>query len=73
MTSASRGRCVSVQAGLDNIFIVMGRDRRLRAFYQRLVAAGKPKLVALTACMRQLLVFCNALCKQQALWDPTMA
>ena len=26
----------------------------LRAFYQRLVAAGKPKLVALTACMRKL-------------------
>ena len=44
----------------------------LRAFYQRLVAAGKPKLVALTACMRKLLVLCNSLCKQQALWDPTM-
>ena len=44
----------------------------LRAFYRRLVAAGKPKLVALTACMRKLLVLCNALCKQQAMWDPTM-
>ena len=40
---------------------------------QRLVAAGKPKLVALTACMRKLLVLCNALCKQQSMWDPTMA
>ena len=27
----------------------------IRAFYQRLVAAGKPKKVALTACMRKLL------------------
>ncbi len=27
------GRYVSVQAGLNNIFIVMGRDRRLRAFH----------------------------------------
>ena len=45
----------------------------LRAFYQRLVAAGKPKLVALTACIRKLLVLCNALCKQQSMWDPTMA
>ena len=41
---------------------------RLRAFYQRLVAAGKPKLVALTACMRKLLVLCNALCKHQTTW-----
>ena len=40
----------------------------LRAFYQRLVAAGKPKLVALTACMRKLLVLCNALCKHQTTW-----
>ena len=27
------GQCVTVQAGLNNIFIVMGRDRRLRAFH----------------------------------------
>ena len=44
----------------------------LRAFYQRLVAAGKPPKVALTACMRELLVLCNALCKRQTIWDPTM-
>ena len=34
---------------------------RLRACYQRLVAAGKPPKVALVACMRKLLVLCNAL------------
>ena len=45
----------------------------IRAFYRRLVAAGKPSKVALTACMRKLLVFCNALCQHQSLWDPTMA
>ena len=45
----------------------------LRAFYQRLVAAGKPPKVALTACMRKLLVLCNALCQHQTVWDPTMA
>ena len=27
------GQYISVQAGLNNIFIVMGRDRRLRAFH----------------------------------------
>ena len=42
----------------------------LRAFYNRLVAAGKPKKVALTACMRKLLVICNALLKHQTPWMP---
>ena len=45
----------------------------LRACYRRLVAAGKPPKVALTACMRKLLVLCNALCKHQTSWDPTVA
>ena len=45
----------------------------LRACYQRLVTAGKPPKVALVACMRKLLVLCNALCKHQSTWDPTMA
>ena len=44
----------------------------IRAFYQRLIAAGKRPKVALTACMRKLLILCNALCKQQAMWDPSM-
>ena len=48
------------------------RNPRLRACYQRLIAAGKPPKVALTACMRKLLVLCNALCRQQTTWDPTM-
>ena len=46
---------------------------RLRACYQRLHAAGKPPKVALTACMRKLLVICNAVCQRQTMWDPTMA
>ena len=45
---------------------------RLRACYQRLVAAGKPPKVALVACMRKLLVLCNALCQRQTTWDPTV-
>ena len=46
---------------------------RIRACYHRLLRAGKPFKVALTACMRQLLVLCNSLCKQQACWNPAMA
>jgi hypothetical protein len=36
------------------------RNPVIRAFYTRLVAAGKPKTVALTACMRKLLTILNA-------------
>jgi len=37
----------------------------LRDFYQRLLKAGKPKKVALTALMRKLLICLNALLHQQ--------
>ena len=40
--------------------------------YQRLLAAGKPPKVALVACMRKLLVLCNALCQRQTMWDPAV-
>jgi transposase len=37
----------------------------IRPFYQRLLAAGKPKKVALTACMRKLLTILNAMLRDQ--------
>jgi transposase len=40
----------------------------LKAFYQRLCAAGKAKKVALTACMRKLLTILNAMVKHQKPW-----
>ena len=45
----------------------------IRAFYERLLEAGKPKKVALTACMRKLLVILNAMLKNGTLWDPNYA
>ncbi len=42
----------------------------IRDFYQRLCAAGKPKKVALTACMRKLLVILNAMIKHNRTWNP---
>jgi transposase len=42
----------------------------LRAFYERLLAAGKPKKVALTACMRKLLVTLNAMLRDGTAWRP---
>jgi len=41
----------------------------IRAFYQRLQAAGKPKKVALTACMRKLLIVLNAMARHQTPWQ----
>ena len=40
----------------------------IRAFYQRLCAAGKAKKVALTACMRKLLTILNARMKHRTRW-----
>ena len=39
-----------------------------RADNQRLVAADKPLKVAPSACMRKLLVLCNAYCQCQTTW-----
>lgn len=42
----------------------------IRPFYERLLKAGKPKKVALTACMRKLLTILNAMVKYDTQWDP---
>ena len=44
----------------------------LREFYQRLCAAGKPKKVALTACMRKLLTILNVMVKHNRHWNPVV-
>lgn len=40
----------------------------IRAHYQRLVAAGKPKKVALAACMRKFVVILNAMVRHNTRW-----
>jgi transposase len=42
----------------------------LAAFYDRLQAAGKPKKVALVACMHKLLTILNALIRHRTPWQP---
>ena len=44
----------------------------IRAFYQRLCAAGKAKKVVLTACMRKLLIILNAMLKHRTPWRTEM-
>ncbi len=45
----------------------------IRDFYQRLLAAGKPKKVAFTACMRKLLVILNSMVKRRSPWCAELA
>jgi len=45
----------------------------IKAFYQRLLANGKIKKVALVACMRKLLTILNAMLKNDTPWNPEFA
>jgi transposase len=40
----------------------------IKEFYGRLVVAGKPKKVALVACMRKLLAILNAVLRDRIPW-----
>jgi transposase len=40
----------------------------IRTFYQRLVRAGKPKKLALTAAMRKLIIILNAILRTSTPW-----
>jgi transposase len=42
----------------------------IRSFYERLITAGKPVKVALTACMRKLLTILNAMMRSGTHWQP---
>jgi transposase len=44
----------------------------MREFYGRLVASGKPKKVALRACMRKLLTIVAAILGNQSPWQPRL-
>lgn len=44
-------------------------DPTIKMFYQRLLAAGKPKKLALTACMHKLLTIINAVIKSGIPWQ----
>lgn len=42
----------------------------IRAFRLKLIAAGKPKMVAMIACVRKLLTILNAIARDQKPWQP---
>jgi transposase len=45
----------------------------IKTFYERLLARGKGKKVALAACMRKLLVILNAMVRDQKPWNPRLS
>ena len=64
------GGRAKVRAALYMAALVAARRNPLiRAFYHRLRAAGKPAKVALTACMRKLLVILNTMLKTGQHWQ----
>jgi transposase len=42
----------------------------IKEFYERLLARGKAKNVAIVACMHKLLTFINAMIRSQTMWRP---
>jgi transposase len=63
------GGRAAVRAALYMGALVASRHNpTIKEFYERLLAAGKPKKVALVACMRKLLSILNALMRDRAIW-----
>ena len=68
------GGRASVRTALFMGAMVASRHNpELKAFRDRLVAAGKPKLVALVATARNLLTILNAIVREQQPWRPRTA
>ena len=64
------GGRASVRAALYIGALVATRYNPLiQRFYYRLVAAGKPKKLALTACMRKLITILNAMVRSNSAWQ----
>ncbi|MBX3172772.1 MAG: IS110 family transposase [Gemmatimonadaceae bacterium] len=68
-----RGGRADVRTGLYMAALTAAhKNPVLSAHYQRLVAAGKPKKVALTACLRHLLVIVNAMVRTNTRWQASV-
>jgi transposase len=67
------GRALVRQALFMPAMVAMRFNPDFKAKYQDLVAAGKPKKLALTAIMRKLVVLANAILKKGTQWEPKQA
>ena len=65
-----QGGRASVRAVLYvGALVATKRNAVIRAFYQRLLSAGKPKKLALVACMRKLLTILNTMIRTGQRWS----
>ena len=65
-----RGGRARVRAVLYMATLVATRHNPvIKAYYQRLLAMGKPKKLALVACMRKLLIILNAMVRTRTRWQ----
>lgn len=63
-----------VRAGLFMPTLVAIRyNPKLRTFYNRLLEAGKTKMVAIVATMRKLLIIINTMIRKNQLWNENLA
>lgn len=70
----AQGGRADVRAVLDRATVAAVRcNPVIRGFHGRLVAAGKPAKVALTACMRKLLTLLNVIVRTRQPWRPAAA
>jgi transposase len=53
--------------------VAMRFNADLKTVYDRLIAAGKARKVAIVAIMRKLLILANALLKKETAWAPKPA
>jgi transposase len=51
-----------------NTLVSVRYNPEIKSFYQRLLANGKPKKLALIACMRKLLTILNAMARESRPW-----
>jgi hypothetical protein len=66
----TRGGRATVRAVLYmGALVATKRNAVIRAFYQRLLAGGKPKKLALVACMRKLLTILNTIVRTRQRWS----
>jgi len=55
------------------ILVAIRHNPKLRSFYQRLLDAGKTKMVAIVAAMRKLLVILNTMIQKKQRWNQNIA
>ena len=66
MTGGGRGE-IRKQLYMPTL-VAIQHNSVIRAYYKRLLKRGKPKMVAVVACMRKVVTILNAMVAKNQLW-----